>query len=226
MIVLAIDTALGATQAGVFADGHPLAIVSEAMERGHQERLAPAVQAAMRAAGTAFAKVDRIAVTVGPGSFTGLRVGLAFAKGLALALDRPCIGVGVLEALARSVTATGLVAGALTARPGPDGAPAVYVQAFRDGVSVLAPDQIEVDVAAVRLIELGAAEGVSLIGSGGASLSTVLPHALLDLRPAPDIAAVAAIGARGTAPFPPPRPLYLRGPDARTLAERRAAAGL
>jgi tRNA threonylcarbamoyladenosine biosynthesis protein TsaB len=64
------------------------------MDRGHQERLAPLAQEVMARAGLAFADLDRIAVTLGPGSFTGLRVGLAFAKGLGLALDRPVIGLG------------------------------------------------------------------------------------------------------------------------------------
>ena len=70
------------------------------MHRGHQERLAPLVAEAMAQAGAAFPDLDRIGVTVGPGSFTGLRVGLAFAKGLAIALGIPCVGVGVLDALA------------------------------------------------------------------------------------------------------------------------------
>ena len=100
MIVLAIDTCLFACSVAVVNDGRVLARRVEPMSRGHQERLAPLVQEAMAEAGLGFDKLDRIGVTVGPGSFTGLRVGLAFAKGLASALSIPAVGIGALEALA------------------------------------------------------------------------------------------------------------------------------
>src|SRR5579872_7102287 len=108
MIVLGLDTALGACSAAVLAQGRPLAVRSEPMTRGHQERLALMVREAMEAAGLPFSSLDRVGVTVGPGSFTGLRVGLAFAKGLGLALAKPCVGVGTLEALAASAPGAGL----------------------------------------------------------------------------------------------------------------------
>ena len=72
----------------------------EEMERGHAEALAPMVEEAMREAGIAFAALDRLAVTTGPGTFTGQRVGLAFMRGLRLALKMPLIGVTTLEAMA------------------------------------------------------------------------------------------------------------------------------
>src|SRR3569833_2034561 len=108
MIVLGLDTALGACSAAVTRDGKALATLSEPMLRGHQERLAPLVQELVQASGVAFMGIDRIGVTVGPGSFTGLRVGLAFAKGLGLALGKPCVGVGSLEARAASARGPGL----------------------------------------------------------------------------------------------------------------------
>ena len=73
------------------------------MTRGHQERIGVIARQAALEAGVAFADLDRIGVTVGPGSFTGLRVGLAFAKGLATALSIPCVGVTTLEAMAYGV---------------------------------------------------------------------------------------------------------------------------
>ena len=79
----------------------------------------------MRDAGAAFGELDRIGVTIGPGSFTGLRVGLAFGKGLALALDRPCVGVGTLEALAGSVEIDGVKAAVIDAGRGN-----LYLQIF------------------------------------------------------------------------------------------------
>ena len=98
MKILAFDTCLTACSVAVMDGDHVLASRAEPMARGHQERLAPLVQELMGQAGLGFDQLDRIGVTVGPGSFTGLRVGLAFAKGLSAALDRPAIGIGLLEA--------------------------------------------------------------------------------------------------------------------------------
>src|SRR5579864_1945967 len=77
------------------------------MMRGHAEALMPLIATVMSTAGVEFSDLDRIAVTVGPGSFTGLRVGIAFAKGLALAADAPAVGIGTLEALVAGDSARG-----------------------------------------------------------------------------------------------------------------------
>jgi len=97
--VLALDTCLAACSVAVLDGDRIAAAACEVMERGHQERLAPLVRDTMARAALAFSDLDRIAVTLGPGSFTGLRVGLAFAKGLGLALGRPVVGLGCLEVL-------------------------------------------------------------------------------------------------------------------------------
>src|SRR5665213_2857658 len=148
VILLALDTCLDACSVAVWADGRVLAGSSEPMRRGHQERLAVMAQATMAQAGTAFSALDRIGVTLGPGSFTGLRVGLAFAKGLGLALGRPVVGVGVLEAQAQGAGA-GFVAAAVDARRGQ-----VYLQAFDGGRALMAPDVLPVETAGTRLAEL------------------------------------------------------------------------
>ncbi len=116
MIVLAIDTCLEACSAALLEGDTVRATQSLPMARGHQEALAPLVQRLAAQAGLAFQDLDRIGVTVGPGSFTGLRVGLAFAKGLGAALDRPVVGVGALAALAEPHE--GLVFSAIDARRG------------------------------------------------------------------------------------------------------------
>jgi tRNA threonylcarbamoyladenosine biosynthesis protein TsaB len=162
--------------------------------------------------GLAFADLDRIAVTLGPGSFTGLRVGLAFAKGLALALDRPCIGVGTLEALAAAAGPAGFVAACLDARRGQ-----VYLQAFADGRPVMAPDGLPVETACARLIELYGGGPAILVGSGAPLVQAALPGAAVRAEAAPDPAVIAAIAAAARPPFAPPRPLYLRAPDARPM---------
>lgn len=128
MKVLIVDTALGACSAGVVEDDRPLAVRSELMTKGHQERLAGLVRDAVAEAGGGFDVLDRIGVTVGPGSFTGLRVGIAFALGLGAALDRPVVGVSTLDALAACAPSAGLVAAVIDARRGQ-----VYARLFRDG---------------------------------------------------------------------------------------------
>ena len=210
MTVIAIDTCLDACSVAVCDGERALATLSEPMTRGHQERLAPMAAEAMAQAGVGFDALDRIAVTVGPGSFTGLRVGLAFAKGLALATGAPCIGIGTLEALAASEAAQGFVAAAIDARRGQ-----LYLQIFIDGRAAMAPDVLPVEVAAARLAELWTGGPVSLIGSGAKLLDGVIAGARTIDRIAPDPLAVARLGLAARAPFPPPRPLYLRAPDAK-----------
>lgn len=210
MIILAIDTCLDACQVAVCDGETPLAALSEPMSRGHQERLAPMAEAVMASAEVRFAAIERIAVTVGPGSFTGLRVGLAFAKGLALATDAPAVGVGVLEAMACSVPAQGFVAAAVDAKRGQ-----IYLQIFIDGRPVMAPDAVERDICVARLAELWTGGPATLIGSGAPLLADFLPGAQILERPAPDPLAIARLGLKGRPPFPPLRPVYLRAPDAK-----------
>ena len=205
-MILAVDTCLGACSAAVTAGGRVLAARSEVMERGHQERLAPLVREVMEAAGVAFADLTRIAVTVGPGSFTGLRVGLAFAKGMGLALERPVFGVGTLEALAASASEVGPVAAVIDARR-----EQVYLQPFRDGRALDRSEALTAEDAAARLQALGG--GWMLVGSGAALLAPHLTGATVHARTTPDPAVVARLGA--TAPLSPPTPVYLRAPDAK-----------
>jgi tRNA threonylcarbamoyladenosine biosynthesis protein TsaB len=216
--LLALDTCLGACSAVVLDGERVLAREVEAMERGHQERIAPVAQAAMAASGLEFSELERIGVTVGPGSFTGLRVGIAFAKGLALAQSIPAAGVGTLEALAASSDTAGLTAAVIDARR-----ERVYFQAFVDGVAVTAPDLLSLDEAAARLAELSISSPPRLVGPGAHLLSGVIAGALIDERAYPESEAVARLAAARAAPLTPLRPLYLRAPDAKTIAERQAA---
>lgn len=203
MIVLAIDTCLFACSVAVVDGEQVLARRVEPMSRGHQERLAPLVQEAMAEAGLGFDKLERIGVTVGPGSFTGLRVGLAFAKGLASALSIPAVGIGSLEALAD--TERGNVVAVLDAKRGQ-----VYLQAFSEGVPVSAPDALPIETAAARVAEFAPD---TLIGTGAALLAAVRPGAKVIEADVTDPVAVARLAALRS-PVPP-RPLYLRAPDAK-----------
>jgi tRNA threonylcarbamoyladenosine biosynthesis protein TsaB len=209
MIVLGLDTCLSSCSVAVLDGERVLAAGREVMARGHQERLAPMAREVMADAGLAFGRLDRIAVTVGPGSFTGLRVGVAFAKGLALALDKPAVGIGTLEALAAE--AEGLVFAAIDARRGQ-----LYLQGFEDGRALMAPDALTAEVAAARVAELSQGRPFTLVGSGAALLAEVSPAAKLIPAEGADARDVARL-ALGRAPGPL-RPLYLRAPDAKLPA--------
>ncbi len=208
-MILALDTCLGACSVAILDGDIVRAARSEPMTRGHQERIAVLAREVATEAGVKFSGLTRIAVTVGPGSFTGLRVGLSFAKGLATALSIPCVGVNTLEALAASANATGLVAGVLDAKMGQ-----VYLQVFDGGKALMAPDALEVGVAAARLAELWSGGPATLVGSGAPLVADVLPGATV-LTPAyADPVAIARLAAARPAPSHSPRPLYLRAPYA------------
>src|SRR5215831_10477912 len=100
MLILAIDTALDACAAAVLdtSAGKIIAQESQPMKRGHAEALMPLLARVMKESGVAFASLDRVAATTGPGSFTGLRVGLSAARGIALAANKPVVGVTTLAA--------------------------------------------------------------------------------------------------------------------------------
>src|SRR6266436_3912309 len=140
MLILAIDTALDACAAAVLDidTGRLIAQETQAMKRRHAEALMPLISRVIKAAGIAFAALDRIAVTTGPGSFTGLRVGLSAARGIALAADKPVVGVTTLTAYAApvvSANASQPVIAAIDARHDH-----VYVQAVAgDGSPLMSP---------------------------------------------------------------------------------------
>lgn len=195
MIILALDTCLNACAGAVVRDGVVLSKIIEPMQRGHQERIALMTSDLMTAAGLTFADLDRIAVTVGPGSFTGLRIGLAFAKGLGVALDKPCGGVGVLDALGRQ--AEGRVLAALDARGG-----AVHVRMFDNA----APQG---EAATLSIEEAGALDPPDvLIGDGAVLLARYFPMAKIMSPDACDPAVVAALGTSD--PPAPADPIYMR----------------
>ena len=207
MRLLVIDTALEACTVAVARNGAILAAASEPMARGHQERLAPLAQEVMARAGLGFDALDRIGVAAGPGSFTGLRVGLAFAKGLGLALGRPVVGLGVLEALAASARGSGVTAGVIDARRGQ-----VYLQAFRDG-PLAPPSAMALDAAAASLLALSGGGPLRLVGSGAARLADGLPEAEIVQMVSASPEALVELAIRAPAGAGA-EPMYLRAPDA------------
>ena len=183
------------------------------MTRGHQERLAPLVREVMAEAGVAFSALDRIVVTVGPGSFTGLRVGLAFAKGLGFALDRPCVGVGSLEALAAGAGADWPAAAVIDAGRGN-----LYLQLFDGDLALTAPDVLSLGTSAARLAEVFGDRPFRLTGPAADQLTEAWPDAERVSQDWPRPEAILRLGE--AAPLAPARPLYLRPPDAKPKAAR------
>ncbi len=190
MIVLATDTALDACSVALVRDEQTLAYLSEPMTRGQAERLAPMVRDAAAQAGVAFTDVDRVAVTTGPGSFTGVRVGLSFARALALAIGKPCIGVSTLEALALGEGEDGLRA-SLIETPG-----ASYLALYDDGVALITP----------RGIERGEHDALLSAAANGRAITLKGPGVIVDAT------ALARRAARLEPAHYPPNPTYLRAP--------------
>lgn len=215
MKVLVIDTALGACTIGVFDGAQPLAVRSEVMSKGHAERIGGLVRDVVAEAREAlggdngFDRLDRIGVTVGPGSFTGLRVGLAFAQGLGAALDIPVVGLSTLAALARSSDkGFGATAAIIDARRGQ-----VYFQTFQNGVPDEPAEALGIEAARSRLDDPSPGAW-RLTGSGAALLveasSPEQPEVVLN----PTAEALAALTAAANPDVSKPSPLYLRAPDA------------
>jgi len=220
VIILAVDTALGACSAALMKNARVLAHEHLLMARGHAEALAPMVDDVMRRAGLAFSAIDRIGVTTGPGTFAGQRVGLAFARALALALKKPAVGVTTLDvmaaqALGRNAAASWAVA-AGDAKRGE-----IYLGARTREASLLEPVLLPLEAAPSKLAALAEGRGPD-IALAGTAAEALLPLLLRDtgLLPAdscvrqPDAIFVAHLAAMKE-PGPPPAPLYLRPPDAK-----------
>jgi tRNA threonylcarbamoyladenosine biosynthesis protein TsaB len=207
VIMLAVDTALGACSVAVTGNDAVLAHRFEEMARGHAEALAPMVEQAMRAAGQSFAVLDRLAVTTGPGTFTGQRVGLAFMRGLRLALKKPLIGVTTLEAMAAATEAPRAAAIHDAKRD------EAYLSLWQDNATVLAPQAMPFDDAVARIRAFGAC---ALCGTGAEAASKALGQdfRLTGIRQ-PDALWVARLAVSRPVPDRPPAPLYLRAPDAK-----------
>jgi tRNA threonylcarbamoyladenosine biosynthesis protein TsaB len=205
--ILAVDTALGACSAAVLDGDRTLAHHFEEMTRGHAEALAPMVDETMRQAGLAFAALDRLAVTTGPGTFTGQRVGLAFMRGLRVALQKPLIGITTLEAMA---FATGAARAAAIHDAKRDEA---YLLLWDEGVASLPPTVMPFEDAVACIRSFGPC---ALCGTGAGAAKEILGagFTLTDIRQ-PDALWVAKLAMTRPPLDGPPAPLYLRAPDAK-----------
>ncbi len=232
MKILALDTSMTACSvACVLVDDISgeigmLAEIRKDMARGHAEALVPMIARVMDEAGTGFDSLDRVAVTIGPGSFTGLRVGIATARGLGLALDIPVAGIGTLDALATDFVAS---------RDGLKTPFAILLDARREQIYVrnYDADGLPRDEAVVCDLEdmswLGNPSTL-LAGPGAAVLAErgllnvahgdimQLPH-----QNGPTARSIAALGAKADDLDSRPAPLYLRPADAKAQDHKSLA---
>ena len=216
MRVLAIDTALEACSAAVFdTSSGVLASETRGMARGHAEHLMPLIARVMNEGGFEFADLDRIAVTTGPGSFTGLRVGISAARGIALVAGKPAIGLSTLAAFAAPLIAADdgtQVVATIDARH-----EHIYLQVFGVNGRTLVPPRMATVRDATRAAMTAPAR---IIGSGAKKVAAAWPKGAepplsVEQRGAPDIEWIARLGAAAPEAHGAPKPLYLREPDAR-----------
>lgn len=218
MNILALDTATSSCSAALWKNGGVRSHRLRAMAHGQSEALMGMVQDVLAEAACGFAELDLLAVTTGPGSFTGLRVGLAAARGLALARNLPCLGVTTLETVAHQVSENeraGKTLLVLLESKRDD----IYAQTFSAGLEPLsAPEAVNPN----DLVRLVSAAPTLIVGDaaerGASALAQAGVKATISNAPGvPDAATAAMIAAMRWRPGdkpPPPVPLYLRPPDA------------
>lgn len=225
-ICLALDTALEACSVGLaIRQNDEIMRFSRSLDlgRGHAERLMGEIEALLSEAGLGYADLARLAVTVGPGSFTGLRVGLATARALALALDRPLVGASSLKALELTARAQGIkepLACLIDARRNQ-----IYGEIFKSD-----PDNEEEGPQALPAEDFAArcmkVENLVMIGSGSQLVADcddkLAWTPILEAR-SPDMGILAEWALEQQEPHDKPAPLYLRPPDAKPQASKALA---
>ena len=218
MLILALDTSMAACSVCVYDADKSLVIGAnqQFMDRGQAEALAPMVQETMKLAGVGFVDLNRIAVTTGPGTFTGVRIGLAMARGLGVALNIPITGINSLAAIAANETETKLpIVVAADARAGE-----IYFASYdQAGLEVMAP----VVVALAEANKFMLSHPVKMLGTAADLLLNKMDdhrHVRSDAGDLPIAEKFVRLAATMPAPTLPPEPLYLRAPDVKPQAAK------
>ncbi|TBY86054.1 tRNA (adenosine(37)-N6)-threonylcarbamoyltransferase complex dimerization subunit type 1 TsaB [Rhizobium leguminosarum] len=212
MIILALDTAGVDCAAAVYDSGRDTVLgeASDMIGKGHAEHLIGIVDRALDQAGLALSDVERLAVTIGPGSFTGIRVGVAAARGFALSLNVPAVGVTTLQVMAsaqRDKTPHRAVLAAMDAKRDE-----IYLQFFAaDGSPLDAPRAVS--VAEAQAFAAGFDGEIT-----GSATPLLKADTFGDHTNRIPISVVARLGAAASPDAGKPKPLYLRGPDAKPQA--------
>ncbi len=223
MRILAMDTATTACSVALWEDGEIKSHRFEPMSRGQSEALVPMIAEVLAEVEVEHSDIDLIAVTVGPGAFTGLRIGLATARGMALAAGLPCLGVPTMEAIDAGVRKSSNDAGDVLVVLDSKRSD-YFVQLFGPGGEArLAPQAVAHGGLGDYVLGAGPAPDRLLVGGDAADLGVrglaaagieADPHRSSTAPDAADIATLAALRWKpGTTPEAP-RPLYLRRPDA------------
>ncbi len=216
MRILAVDTTFGACSVAVRHGARCLSRRFERMERGHAEALAPMVEAAMHESGLVYSQIERLGVTTGPGTFTGQRVGLAFMRGLRIALKRPLVGITSLKAMAQqALEETACVQAAAIHDARRD---EVYFELVRKDAPG-EPQVMSFESALAVVVAVSGTAPVALAGTAAARVHEQCAQATkLTAIVAPDADWVARLCAQVPPSAEVPKALYLREPDAKRPA--------
>jgi tRNA threonylcarbamoyladenosine biosynthesis protein TsaB len=211
MRVLGIESSTRRGSVALWDGERLLGALEHERPNAHAEALLPLVARLLAETATSKASLERIAVGTGPGSFTGLRVGIALGEGIALGLGLPLVGVGSLEAMARAVAhATKPVVAVLDA-----GRSELFVAAYgADGAELIAPCAMPERGARDRIFGMKELAGAIVVGEGAPKLGGDIDHVRgpgLDL---PHAESVARLGAGRDPELAPPDPIYVRGAGA------------
>jgi tRNA threonylcarbamoyladenosine biosynthesis protein TsaB len=210
MRILALETSGASCSVAVLVDGVLAAHRREEMQRGQSEALLPMLRDALAAAGLGFPALDLVAATVGPGAFTGIRIGLAAARGIGLAARKPVLGVTTFDAIGEAAGWPEPLLAAVDSRRDD----VLFLQMLPGGaMAAIAPDRVAdwVPPGPIRVAGDAASWAARLLGTRAEIVAG-----------SPDAAAVARLAARRWQPgtiLAPPRPLYLRPAD--TTAPKR-----
>jgi tRNA threonylcarbamoyladenosine biosynthesis protein TsaB len=240
MLVLALDTTTRAGSLALMRDGNLLDTWSGDPALTHAARLPGEILQGLARNGLELGGIDLYAVAAGPGSFTGLRIGIATVQGLAFSYGKPVVGVSALDALARCAPRAGApwIAAWMDARRGE-----VFASLYSAAGGDLAADPdpsvgplVETPRAILsHFADTTGAAAISFVGDGAVAYRHVLEQARADRRwavvdgvpsLAPSIAAIGLLKAERGHAGPPHavRPLYVRRPDAELARDRRAGA--
>lgn len=213
MNLLVIDTTGPACSVALRVPGQADLVCSEDMARGQAERLAPMVSEILAEAGLTPQEIDRIGVTTGPGSFAGTRVGVAFARGLALATGAECVGISNFRAWVKAsdpkdgypvIAAHDAKRGEVVLQRFESGQPAGPPQTLQvEGFRKYVKDALQTGDPMFALSLVGSAAALDAEGGSPGATASVVMGAVLDLA------------SQAEGPFDPPRPFYARPPDAK-----------